>query len=331
MAAEGSSICIDPSRLDDCGVELGAYSARDEGDAGFVHDVDWVDRVCTQIRTKRYARICMPRAYQRIYQRLLTPQTYPPSVNDRQIVLDSPKLAIASHEELPADLVTLSKDWAGICEHLSKHVTQRLLRLTTTMEIPADCDRHQTHGMLRISYNSSAGPHFDNSFVSIMGPGTVRGALQFGFLDNSAEGDADYQYFPCEHFRAGGGGDENIQFFMFAGVRLASPLSKDFQPLFHKVIYEKGPEDVDRINTIYFLRRYEMGEYDLEQTELEIHAWNRTVLVDRSFVQHIPEAHLQWQAEQKAAVTPPTACASDEEDVPLNLFDWSSDGQPGAL
>ena len=34
--------------------------------------------------------------------------------------------------------------------------------------------------MLRISYHSYAGMHFDNSYCTIMGTGNLKGALQFG-------------------------------------------------------------------------------------------------------------------------------------------------------
>ena len=33
--------------------------------------------------------------------------------------------------------------------------------------------------MLRVSFNSCAGPHFDNAFVTMMGTGNVKGALKF--------------------------------------------------------------------------------------------------------------------------------------------------------
>lgn len=331
------AVRIDPAKLEGLS-ETVSSEVLGTADGSFAHDEDWVDRVSEQICVHRFAAINLPQAWSRVYRTLLQAETYPPRVNDRETVLEGSETVLRDSQVLPAELLQLSSDWSQMCEQACKHVARSLLRLTSPPARAAQGVHHQVHGMLRISYNSDAGPHFDNAFVTMMGTGTVRGALQLLLPKPSTEceGDGEDQYVPCEELLEDCSDAEAgaVPFLMFAGVRVASPFQKECKPLFHRVAYKSGQDGVDRINAIYFIRNYGISDADTGQTELEIQAFNKTVLTHREFIKHgVHHAEEDAAKEESSRLehstdVPSTSSSlqAGEDSDGNELFDWSSAG-----
>eukprot|EP00930_Biecheleria_cincta_P035011 TRINITY_DN24121_c0_g1_i1.p1 TRINITY_DN24121_c0_g1~~TRINITY_DN24121_c0_g1_i1.p1 ORF type:complete len:351 (+),score=44.83 TRINITY_DN24121_c0_g1_i1:110-1162(+) len=267
---------------------------------GFHHDLDWASKICEQLKTHRFALLTLPDPDASLYMSLMKQQTYPAAVNSKT---DSVKTC--KGHDLPEDLQSLAKSWASICESICKPVAQQLLRWTAPASPIITSAHHKVRGMLRISYNSSAGPHYDNSFVTFMGTGNTTGALQFSMRGAEPEEQGTNVhngnlFEPCEQFIFAGRDSklqEETTFLMLSGVRVCSPLDTVCKPLLHRVEYESSTDDVHRINAIYFLRNFEASPSNSSTTQLEIHAFNRTFLDDPNFMVGASEASVADQTD----------------------------------
>lgn len=342
-------IKVDPAQVDVLKDDFGEEVATELGDSSDWHQTDWVARACEQIRTQRFALIMLPQKYARMYQMLLQAGSYPRVVSDGQAIAENMKTATTNLHLVPADLLSVSKSWANVCENICKVVTRRLEELVAPSgSRPHTCCRDQCHGMLRVSYNSSAGQHYDNSFVTFMGTGNTRGALQFGNVPcmlareeecNGAD-DLSDRFSPCEDILSrDAGSEEDVTFFMFAGGRIASPLSSEYKPLLHRVLYEGIDGTTPRINVMYFLRQYAASEKKSSKLDLEIHAFNRTVVSQREFVCDVPapasDAETETVEPDVSELSTPNSVGRGivhgDSEAHTFVFDWSYDGAPTDL
>ncbi|CAE8612148.1 unnamed protein product [Polarella glacialis] len=339
MSQHFDRIQVDPSQLD------GFLDDFDEGppETGqscvFHHDVDWVAKVCEQIKNHRFALIHLPRRFEWLYKTLVQPQSYPCVLHDGVSVKEQAKTANTNMNLIPEKLDKLSAAWAQVCEHVCKVVTRKLLLLTT--KCPT-FSHEELHGALRISYNSTAGPHFDNAYVTMMGTGNVKGGLQFGLVhsstDSADERDDDTgvklnngnEFAPCEDFFDAFEPDEKVTFLVFAGVRIASPLAEHYKPLLHRVQYTAEEcSMVDRINTIYFLRRYDLGDRDIAKTHYEIHAFNQTFVNQQNWLDSDPTPAVCFGSENdKTSDAGASGHLEDAEEPEEGVFDWNYTGLP---
>ncbi|CAE7206354.1 unnamed protein product, partial [Symbiodinium pilosum] len=264
-------IHVDPERL-----RGGSYEHKELESS---HDPEWLRKVCVQLQERRFAVLQLPWQIEQLYEALLDPRAYPPLVAEGDLARQRSKEASTNAALLPEDFNNFAAQWAKVCETICQTVTCELLR-----QLKPGFDgkgQHQSRGMLRVSYNSTAGHHYDNSFVTFMGAGNVRGALQFSGISPRPLGcdqaDALDEFVPCEDFMSEAERDDaGICFLLFLGVRVASPLDSLYRPLLHRVEYAEPV--AKRINAIYFLRDYSMGEVPADSTHLEIHAFNNTIV-----------------------------------------------------
>lgn len=333
-------VSVDPSNLVELEDELHSELSSSSQNELFEHDQDWVRRICEQIQRYRFASIRLPRKYIKLYRMLLEPEAYPGFVSDGAILHEYLASGSASVQGLSSELVRLCKAWISVSEHICRPVAEHLASLfKRPLFRNALSDDRQTQGMLRISFNSSAGRHVDNGFVTFMGTGNTRGALQFGVirpegkehLETCVEGGEDFT--PCEDFFDPHDFDDSdsMHFILFVGSKLATPLTEEFKPLLHRVDYKS--DNVARINAIYFLRNYSASDHDSSSTELDIFAFNKGILNQKNFlnrnVQEIAVAeHLR---EDKPVMQSVVAVKSEEsaDDNAEPTFDWSSDWTSG--
>lgn len=307
-------------------VDLGA-ACLDQADDEVLHDPEWVIKVCEQLRSNRFALIIMPEKYAQIYESLIEPLSYPCEVAKARAVAEPTRQLLSSC--LPEKFLTAAETWAKLCTEVCKPVAQELLRLTGSKSPAATADHHEAHGMLRASFHSTAGPHYDNSFITLMGTGTIPGALQFSMKQSDCDADPNVQngnlFEPCEHFIGRHEPLKHRTFVILAGVRICSPLDDMFRPLLHRVEYPEQEESLARINVIYFLRRFEAADQDVSKIHLEIHAFNRTVVNDRNFVDQLPH-----QCAVGTDISNTTGSTLGEEPSDAGNFDWNGCGLPFA-
>lgn len=329
-------VSVDPSKLVDLEIDVGSRFGSSNQNDLFEHDQDWVRRICDQIQRYRFASIRLPRKYIKLYQMLLQPEAYPGFVSDGKVLHEYLINGCASVEGLPEDLVNLCKSWISVSEQICRPVTEHLSSLfKRPLFRSAPSSNRHTEGMLRISFNSSAGRHIDNGYVTFMGTGNTRGALQFGFiqpegkLNQESHVEGGETFTPCEEFFGPREFDdsENIHFILFVGSKLATPLTEEFKPLLHRVDYKS--DNVARINAIYFLRNYSASDQDSSSTELDIFAFNKGILNAKSFLNRNVQEIAKIETSSADGIDAQSILTTKgDEGVDENAeptFDWNSD------
>ena len=234
-----------------------ASPVTEANDSPFLHDSRWVDLVCAQIHHQSFGVIRLPRYYAGLYRELMEPSLYPPEVTETE------RMRMMQPDQLPARLVALSKIWGYLCECICRLVTRRLLspQQTAALQSPwigMTCTPHTEtlKGLLRISYSGSAHAqhgHYDASYTTMLGPGSVAGCLQFAETGGDGE-----NFVPSERMleRTGSDGLDGANFFIFTGVKHGS-VHSTIKPLRHRVVSPSCEEDNrTRINVIYFLNTF---------------------------------------------------------------------------
>ena len=126
---------------------------------------------------------------------------------------------------------------------------QRNIEDATTLDACSSSSR----GLLRISFDSEVGQHFDSSFVTLTGPGSHKGCLlldnflRLDLMDEEGEVIAkDPDFVPVELVTdvllANSEIDGRVEaegsfvpFLIFVGLKYGSSLGKEFKPLMHRV------------------------------------------------------------------------------------------------
>jgi hypothetical protein len=268
-------IQVNPSRL--CGL-LERLSSID----GFAalgasiddaHDDDWVEQLCEQIGPSQFGVLRLPPTYANVYRRLIEPSCYPPAVFSETCKPRTREESLAQRlpiSALPLPLVCDAAVWSAVCECICASVARELLERmrrgsrgapapppVPPPPVPPPCCavEHSCRGLLRVTVNSSAGPHLDNSYTTMTGAGNVRGTLQFEVPPQqhgpslqpgqgaAGQGAAEEEeqtvehearFAPCEEFVAEEGA-ASTAFFIFCGVKMGGATSAWCRPLMHQV------------------------------------------------------------------------------------------------
>lgn len=344
VGARCERVHVDPDTLSRFEVQDSGLRKEEEEDELFEHQADWVAQVCEQIRVNRFALLRLPSKYCRLYETLIEPSTYP------ELLQESPEVASLA---TPGPLRTLLEAWNGVCEALCVRVTAELRARTSPQFAKLQKEQQlqtQAAGMLRISFNSSAGPHFDNGFVTFMGTGNTPGALHFsvdGLSDDSSPAGAWPPFMPCETFFEPPEKGQR-DFVMLVGCKVSSPAAAEYKPLLHKVEYATLPGQ-PRVNVMYFLRDFALGERRESRSHLELHAFNQTLLSDSEFLptriwdKPVPTKHPQClkpdctllsecpeESDQQSRPTTPAGTRPDHSDSQLSPDGFHS-SLPGAV
>ena len=271
-------IGVDPSLLE---ADVHVDDIPSSEDHDFAHDADWVTKVCDQIRLHRFALIRLPLRYAKVYHNLLHLKHYSSLVTDPGMALEIRESAVTNVQFLPMELLELCEIWASVGECVCRPIARKLLALTSSF-MPSTSDSHdQVHGEVRLSYDSSNGPHFDNSYVTLIGTGSVKGSLQFSVLKGGVDDREDFE--PCESFFDCSNSKvvEQSTFMLVNGACIGSMHWKEYKPLLHRVVRGSGTA---RTNAIYFLRRFSTGDRKLSTTELNLFAFNQDVVRHQAFL-----------------------------------------------
>lgn len=287
------------------------------------HDPDWVDKICESIRIHRLALIKMPPRYAAFYQKMLQPETFPSEVKDMEVSGQVKKSGVMLNKDdvLPSQLQDVVRSWSTVCQHLTKHVAQRLRRkvLQRPLEPPA---HHESHGQVRVAINCDTEPHNDNSYVTMLGTGNMRGTLKL-----EVEGHEEWP--ACEDFieEVTVSKTEGPTFIMFGGSKLLQIDGEEYRPLNHVVEFNLNRiADSERINVTYFVRRYDEGypdaTNDITSTEVQFQHYNRIILQQELY--HRPPRPPPVATAKKAQQLP--EISPEEEFLENGCMDWSSDG-----
>eukprot|EP00930_Biecheleria_cincta_P084321 TRINITY_DN73806_c0_g1_i1.p1 TRINITY_DN73806_c0_g1~~TRINITY_DN73806_c0_g1_i1.p1 ORF type:complete len:384 (+),score=71.81 TRINITY_DN73806_c0_g1_i1:29-1153(+) len=290
---------------------------------GFHHDPDWVEKICDSIRKHRLALIKLPPKYAALYKHLLQPATFPSVVKDMEVSGEVKKTQVMLKQDvLPADLLNVLGGWSTVCEHVTKHVAQHLRRLVNKRPLEPRA-HHESHGQCRVAINCDTEPHNDNSYVTMLGTGNMRGTLKLEIPGRD-------EWPGCEDFieevSASSDMSDGPTFFMFAGSKLCLMDGEEYRPLNHVVEWNREQiSKSERINVTYFVRRYDEGyedaTHDITSTELQFQHWNRIIM--QSELQHRPPRPPPVVVPAGSQVPSKTA---EEEFFESGLIDWSSDG-----
>ena len=330
----------------------------------FRHEPDWCDLACAQIQRHRFGVIRLPAYYAQIYQRLLQPSLYPPSITDQGL---TGKVSI---DEMPTTLAALIKTWGYVCESICRQVTRKLLALNGNRPAHSEPTSSEqrivetVQGLLRVSYSASAHNHhghYDGSYTTFLGPGNTGGCLQFAV--GASRSDSETPFLPSEHFLQNTGPDalqDGGSFFIFTGVKHGGPLDR-LKPLWHRVMpphhlaerddvrVGTGEEPVQahptqRINVIYFLNSYrrgpalELGEgacSSLTESDatLEINSFSQSSIVSHARFLCWPPSKCAHHAAAAAAADAEvphgaisTWTAMEDSWNEEQAIDWSGDG-----
>jgi len=208
-----------------------------------------------------------------------------------------------------------------VCEHVTRYVAQRLRRLVLKLPLEPPSP-HEIHGQLRIAINCDTEPHNDNSYVTILGTGNMKGTLKL-------EIEGREEWVPCEEYidEVSMTKTDGPTFMMFAGSKLCQIDADDYRPLNHVVEWNKNQIiSRERINATYFVRRYAEGypdaEKDITSSQIQFQHWNRIIMMT--------ELHSRPPAPDRFAYAleeGPTVSA-EEEFLENGVMDWSTDGIP---
>eukprot|EP00931_Biecheleriopsis_adriatica_P041944 TRINITY_DN23914_c0_g1_i1.p1 TRINITY_DN23914_c0_g1~~TRINITY_DN23914_c0_g1_i1.p1 ORF type:complete len:340 (+),score=57.60 TRINITY_DN23914_c0_g1_i1:96-1115(+) len=322
-------IAINPAHLPGFVEDYQRSSIALEENDGFPHDSAWVEKVCESIEMHRLALVKLPAQFAALYERLLVPETFPSVVRDWEVSTElKTRREMLQQDVLPEELKDLMKGWSTVCEHVCKHVTQRLRRLVLgrPLEPPA---RHECHGQLRIATNCITEPHNDNSYITILGTGKMKDTLKLEV--DGREDPADWICAIDFVEEVSTAESESPTFLMYAGSKLCQLDAPVYNPMNHVVDFDRTSTTApgtERINATYFVRRYDEGYpeaiEDVASSEVQFQYWNRIIM--QSELMHRPPR-------------PPPAVRDDvEPDVPEvsaeeaflqdGWVDWGSGGTP---
>jgi len=296
----------------------------------FPHDADWVAKTCESIKNHCIALIRMPVKYAALYQQLLLPETFPFEVKDMKLSgeLKASRTMLDKDEVLSPDLQAKLKAWSTVCEHVTRHVAQRLRRLVHGYPLEPTSP-HEAHGQLRVATNCCTEPHNDNSYVTILGTGSMRNTLKL-----QVEGREDPNDWMCaidfvEHMCST---RSDLQtFLLYAGSKLCKLDDLEYKPMNHIVDFARENNiapGTERINLTYFVRRYDEGyddaPRDITSTEIQFQYWNR-IIMQQELVHRPPRPPRVVRAADD-----PAFCykSPEEEFLESGFLDWSTDGVP---
>ena len=250
------AVCVDPRAIRQCGERLTALGASADP-SDFVHDVEWIDMACEQIRQRRFCLLRLPPSVAAHYHEMLRSRWCTEQCSGMRA------------DELPADFVHSARVWSIVSEAVCRRVACRIRAMMQQVShrhdgqdlhaaAPRSSEPHRgedaSRGLLRLSISCRAHQHLDNSHATLAGPGNVAGALHFA--TDTPTGKSTFA--ACE--ACVGRTLRDDEFFVFIGTRLLdgadAAAALEWRPLLHRVVLP-APSNLLRANVVFLLRACE--------------------------------------------------------------------------